>query len=212
MPFYGSAIRNITATNYHVRHSWKNFSPYFLYSDNNKPTNQLVSLSSLFSSTNSKDIESIESRLQGSSRAASPFYSGLTFSTESTNAPTMTAGSSTKTIGGIFVNDAGADDEVGIRGTTGGGNLVYTTNDTFRWFGSGILNKPIGDFSSISSHDQVEPGFANRPFFISTGNDVRIHINHQVIPEPAEYALVFGLFALAFVIVRSAYLKRNRNG
>ena len=45
------------------------------------------------------------------------------------------------------MNDADFD-EIGIRGTQGN-NLVYTTNDIFRWFGAGIMDKPIGDFFPI---------------------------------------------------------------
>ena len=149
-PYYGSSIRNTTATNFHLRDSWKpntvgNGAPFY---DNNKPTNVVFSLSPLLSSTNNpKDIESITTRLAGSARVTSPFYSGVTFPANSTNFPTMTFGNATKRIGGIFMNDA-AQDEIGIRGTAGGGNLLYNTNGTFRWFGSGILNKPISDFIS----------------------------------------------------------------
>ena len=75
---YTSTIRS--SGNYHRRDSWKlnaahGFDVYF----DNIPTNRLFNLSPLFSSTNQTDIESIESRLQGSSRVTSPFYSGLTF-------------------------------------------------------------------------------------------------------------------------------------
>ena len=59
-----------------------------------------------------------------------------------TNAPTIT-------IGKIFMNDA-EDDEIGIRGTSGN-NLAYTNGQRSRWFGSDILNKPIGDFLSSSN-------------------------------------------------------------
>ena len=127
----------------------------------------------------------------------------------------MDTRSASKTIGGIFMNDA-ADDEVGIRGTTGGGNLLYTTNDTFRWFGSGILNKPIGDFhfrrpdeNHFPFDSQSDP--SNRPYFMNApGWSVRINLYRHVIPEPAEYALVFGLFALAFVIVRRRFRSTGR--
>ena len=75
----------------------------------------------------------------------SPFYFGTTFDANSTNAPTMTAGSASKTIGSIFMNDASNGDEIGVRGTSGA-NLAYNTNGTFRWFGAGIMSKPIRDF------------------------------------------------------------------
>ena len=117
----------------------------------------------------------------------------------------MTFGNATKTIGGIFMNDV-ADDEIGVRGTAGGGNLLYNTNGLFRWFGSGVMDKPIGDFWSDGLG--LSPGFPfrsvynpeNAPYFAgSGGTTVRIHFYNRVIPEPEEYALVFGLFALGFV-------------
>ena len=113
----------------------------------------------------------------------------------------MTAGSATKTIGSIFMNrglrsDSSTADEMGIRGTSGG-NLAYTNGQTFRWFGSGILDKkPIGDFTIHPNTPEIY-NLLNDPFF---GNDVHLRIYRGVIPEPEEYALVFGLFALAFVI------------
>ena len=67
-PHYGSSIRNITATNYHRRDSWKSsVSMSFPDGDiyfNNKPTNQVFTLTPLFSSTNHpKDIDSIMKRM-----------------------------------------------------------------------------------------------------------------------------------------------------
>ena len=116
----------------------------------------------------------------------------------------MTTGSGSKTIGSIFMNDA-AQDEIGIR-HTGGSNLWYTNSQSFRWFGTGVLDKPISDFeTSVAFRSQ-----GVQPYFISTG-DVGIWLYHNVIPEPAEYALVFGLFALAFVIFRRRFQKKGLN-
>lgn len=61
---------------------------------------------------------------------------------------TITIGSASRPISSLFMNDAN-DDEMGIRVTPP--NLVYFANDASRWFGSGILDKPIGDFA-IGSH------------------------------------------------------------
>ena len=207
MPFYPSTIRS--SGNYHRRDSWKTIG---LYNANN-PTNALFSLSPLFSSTNSKDIESIESRLQGSSRAASPFYSGLTFSTDLTNAPTIAFGNTSNTIAKIFMNDA-ADAEIGIRNSSP--NLAYNTNGTFRWFGAGILDKPINDFlhpnrDSAGFHSLV--GNAS-PYFLEPrfNQRVQMEVFRQVIPEPAEYALVFGLFAIGFIFFRQFQKKTKKGG
>lgn len=56
--------------------------------------------------------------------------------------------------------------------------------------------------------DQAGSSFA-QPYF--SNQSVRISINGQIIPEPAEYALVFGIFALAFVIFRRRFQKKGLN-
>ena len=215
-PFYGSSIRS--SGNYHRRDSWKIESHKTPYTTN-KPTNALFNLSPLFGSTNTKDIASITTRLAGGARVTSPFYTGISFPTNFTNTPTMAVFtnsvlSASKTIGSIFMNDD-AVDEIGIRGASGGGNLRYGTNNTFLWFGSGILNKPIGDFTFSIGRDfpSIRNAQTHTPFFTGSNGRVIFWINHHVIPEPAEYALVFGLFALAFVIVRRRFQKKEfRNG
>ncbi len=76
------------------------------------------------------------------------------------------------------------DAEMGVRGA-GGGNLAYNTNGTrFAWFGSGILNKPIGDFGRdglvrFSSRD-VNP---NVPYFF--GKRQRESPNQNKYPSPS---------------------------
>ena len=97
----------------------------------NKPTNQLVSLSPLFSSTNSKDIESIQRRIPGGG------YRTPCFSASATNVPTITIGGTSRTIGSLFMNAANYD-EIRIRVTPT--NLVYAANDGVDWIGSGVLN------------------------------------------------------------------------
>lgn len=62
------------------------------------------------------------------------------------------------------------------------------------------MDKPIGDFLSIEPDRFFEN---NNPFFgASNAKSVAVHASRRVIPEPAEYALVFGLFALGFVFFR----------
>ena len=204
---YGSSIRS--SGNFHRRDSWK-INTVDIYTAN-KPTNQLFNLAPLLSSTNNpKDIESITTRLAGNARVTSPFYSGLTFAANSTNAPTMTAGIASKTIGSIFMNDTANLDEIGIRGSVGG-NLAYTNGQTIRWFGSGILNKPISDFNTTSygGNFYSSQDIANRPFFVEIGSQIRLSHNRVVIPEPAGCAIVFGVFALLFVFVYRYLQKRG---
>lgn len=65
----------------------------------------------------------------------------------------------------------------------------------FRWYGYGILDKPIGDFTEgYYRNKQGSPYFAG-----NTAGSISIRVTRDVIPEPEEYALTFGLFALGFV-------------
>ena len=66
--------------------------------------------------------------------------------------------------------------------------------------GAGIISKLIGDFHTGTSNSW---GFSH-PYFAANSQDstqVRFH-SGIIIPEPEEYALVFGLFALGFVFFR----------
>ena len=48
-------------------------------------------------------------------------------------------------------------------------------------------------------------------FAANAHHSVRVVVNSQIIPEPEEYALVFGLFALAFVLFRHRrYFQKNK--
>lgn len=107
-----------------------------------------------------------------------------------------------------------AIDEIGIRGAPGGGNLAYTTtNSLFRWHGSGIMDKPIGDFLDINSEVKRHGNLPGSPYFANRGTSVfHVRFYRRAIPEPAEYALVFGLFALAFVIFHRHFQKKTKRG
>ena len=96
------------------------------------------------------------------------------------------------------MNAGSADDEMGIRNTPP--NLVYANMDRPYWYGSGILNKPISDFYQSSFFDSFNFTAKQSPYF--AGQGVRVSIHSRVIPEPAEYALVFGLFAIGFIFFR----------
>ena len=91
--------------------------------------------------------------------------------------------------------------EIGIRGMAGDGvNLGYTTNDVFRWVGTGILDKPISDFGRRDSFIISNQTSANRPFFASRDGGISLTFHSSAIPEPEEYAIVFGLVALGFFV------------
>ena len=88
-------------------------------------------------------------------------------------------------------DDNNSPDDLGIR--VSGSALSYSSGDSSAWVGSGLVDKPISDFFAGTYNSQG-------PFFTSLSG-MRVTINSQVIPEPEEYALVFGLFALAFVVL-----------
>lgn len=103
------------------------------------------------------------------------------------------------------MNDA-AQDEIGVRVASGGGNLWYTNGQTTRLFGAGIMDKPISNFRTHPTQGQwFDPDAVESPFF----GGINISVHNRVIPEPAEYALVFGLLALAFVIVRRRFVLKK---
>ena len=112
--FHGESGAGITTSirnsgNYHARDSWKiatrnhgvgpdgpesRLTVTNFYA-NNKPTNQVLNLSPLFSSANNPlDIESIQTSITNSGW---PLFTPALFNSNATNAPTMTAGSATKT-------------------------------------------------------------------------------------------------------------------
>ncbi len=197
-----STIRS--SGNYHRRDFWKmnpagpvtNF-----YYGADKPTNAFFNLTPLFGSTNAIDIESIRTRFSGLPGSYGSLGTNtLWFHYHATNAPTVTTGSGSKTIGKMFMNDTSTYDEMGIR-HTGGSNLWYTNQQRIYFSGAGIMDKPILDFGSAHNNSQ------ERSFL---GNTV-VWVHHQVIPEPEQYALVFGIFALAFVIFRRRFQKKGLN-
>lgn len=197
---YGSGIRSSGGTNYHARDSWKirgsggrTVNSFYTA---NKPTNEVVSLSPLFSSANNPiDIESMTKRLPGGSRTVWP-YNEQSWPTSAINALALPIGSASRPIGCLFrndVDDAANFDEIGIRNTPP--NPVFTSGQRSRWIGSGILNKPISDFPYSGGYQSAISLFCCG---IRNRNEHSIH--RSIIPEPEKYALVFGLFAPAFVI------------
>ena len=110
------------------------------------------------------------------------------------------------------MNDA-AQDEIGIRGTQGGGNLSYTNGQETVWFGSGIMDKPISHFidsNTANNHGLRDfPNAFGAPYFVTGSSDINIRFYRHVIPEPAEYALVFGLVALGFFLFRQRFQKKE---
>ena len=166
--------------------------------DANKPNPLTISLSPLLSSpTNPADIASVNARIPSGGKT------NITFAAGATNTPTI--GSGSRTISHLWMDEDAVvtRDGLGIRVT--GTALSYSTGASASWSGAGVINKPIGDFHAGTFNSF---GFAH-PWFAGS-NKAQIVVSSQVIPEPQEYALVFGLFALGFVFFRRHFQKKQR--
>ena len=170
----------------------------------NKPSSQgeNVSLSSLFSSTNTADIDSVRKRIPGGGRT------NITFAASATNTPTITIASASRTISHLYMDEDGVADNLGIRASS---SLSYGNGQSSAWVGAGIINKPIGDFFSGRTFNNLGTGSSWGPRFAAFSNgSVQVRVNSQIIPEPQEYALVFGLFALGFVLFRRHFQQKKQ--
>ena len=94
-------------------------------------------------------------------------------------------------------------DQMGIR--VSGSSLSYSSGQSSAWVGAGILNKPIGDFFA-GTYDNTPTAY----FAANSQGSIKVRINGQVIPEPEEYALIFGLFALGFVLFHRHRQKKRQ--
>ena len=170
--------------------------------DANKPDDANFQLSPLFGSTNAVDIESIRKRIPGGARTN-------LFASSATNTPTVTIGSGSRTISHLFMDDDSLADDLGIR--VASSRLSYSSGNSSSWVGAGIVNKPIGDFFAGTFTNWVAGLSQNDPTYAAAvDGSVRVSINSHIIPEPEEYALVFGLFALVFVILHRRMQKKRR--
>ena len=102
----------------------------------------------------------------------------------------------------VLYQQPGGNDWLGPR-VGGGSNLTYGTNrPAVTWVGAGLIDKPIGDFRSRDPYIRNKGNIIGYFGANALGNGLRIRVHSSTVPEPEEYALVFGLFALGFVIVR----------
>ena len=186
-----------TSGNHSSADGWQTASDIY---NANRPSNAQITLSPLFSSTNTIDIDSVRKRIPGGGRT------NITFAANATNTPTITIGTTpvNRTINRMFMNDVNTADEIGIR-VNSNFNYGSYTGQASSWTGSGLLiNKPIGDFfiKNVGIFAGLRSNFG--------GTSVTLRFHSAVIPEPEEYALVFGLFALGFVILRRHFQKKQR--
>ena len=167
----------------------------------NSPSNTVLALSPFSvsgSSTNyPKDYDSIRRRIPGGTRTQ-------TFAANATNTPTISIAPNSSTISHMYLH--GATNAIGARVSSSFNyNSAGTAGST--WYGSGLLAKPIGDFTAGTYGNSLiaNPG----TFFSRPANNFQVRVHSAVIPEPEEYALVFGLFALGFVILRRHFQKKR---
>ncbi len=166
----------------------------------NHPSNEQITLSPLFSSTNRLDIASVNARIPGGGK------SNIVFAVTATNTPTITIGTTpvNRTINRMFMNDQNVADNIGIR-VSSGFNYGSYSGQASSWTGSGLLiNKPVSDFvtGNVNNWANLNPNFAR--------DGVTLRIHSGIIPEPEEYALVFGLFALGFVFFHRRWQRKQR--
>ena len=120
-----------TSVNHSSADGWQTASDIY---NANHPSNAQITLSPLFSSTNTIDIDSIRKRIPGGSRT------NITFAANATNTTPVN-----RTINRMFMNDVTAADNIGIR-VSSTFNYGSYPGQSSSWTGSGLLEKPIGDF------------------------------------------------------------------
>ena len=161
-----------------------------------------------------KDYES----LIGYLRVRNTAFSGANLNVL-TNAATLTVEGTTstnsRTIASLYLQDATWDD-FGPRVSSSA--LNYNNSDTIKWTGSGVLtNVAISVFGTRDPYIRARGagtagsfygGSAGQQNQVANGLRWRVHAN--IIPEPEEYALVFGLFALAFVFFHRRWQRKRR--
>ena len=97
---------------------------------------------------------------------------------------------------------------MGIR--VSGSALSFTNGQSSAWTGAGIISKPIGDFFAGTFPN--DGGGNENPWFAARSNgSLQVTFNSQIIPEPEEYALIFGLFALGFVFFHRQIQKKRQS-
>ena len=165
-----------------------------------------------------KDLESLRTRLgQTIKLGTTNTNDDITIPSSATNVPTLTfTGVGSRTIAAMHlrnVQNTGWDD-IGPR--VSGSNFQYGTGQpNVNWIGAGIMtNKPIAHFHITAPGTYIgnRPGNGILKSWTdhTANNGLRIRVYSSVIPEPEEYALVFGLFALAFVFFHRRMMQKKR--
>ena len=211
---YSVRNNNAANANYHRRDVWHVADNGGDLYAGTEPIGQLVALSSITNQNaiSSRDRWYVANVLTNLSTATTPTISFTTSSNPSRS----------RTINTIYMNrspggtgtTAGLD-RIGIR--VSGGAFTYQNNDASAWSGAGLLNKPFSEFETGSTDGTFTfdnwanlqnsgPAFAQR-----TQGSVQLRFHRgTIIPEPQEYALLFGLFALGFVFFHRRIMQKKR--
>ena len=89
--------------------------------------------------------------------------------------------------------------DLGIRASQ---YYFYSAPQTVSWSGAGILtNFNMSQFNLGTYQSSSHPNFSS--------HSLRLTVSSQIVPEPEEYALIFGLFALGFVLFRRRMQKKR---
>ena len=177
----------------------------------NAPSNQRIALSS---------VTSLDAQTSRDRWYVANVLTNTTTATDPTLSITTNLVARTSAITSLFLNDdpgTGSTnrDELGIR--VSGASFRYDASGTSAWSGAGILAKPFSDFYSGASDgtfsfNNLGTTAVGGPRFAAASDGsvvVRFH-RGTVIPEPEEYALALGLFALGFVLVRRHWQKKKK--
>ena len=178
------------------------------------PGTGVKSLSAIPASTATSTNKDYNSLL-GNLRLRNPAFTNANLNVL-TNTPTMTAAANSQTITHLYFRNVAGSDRFGPRVAS---SLNYNQNGTISWTGAGTLaNVPISVFSTRDPYIRARKiGSAGSFYGGSAGtttqvaNGLRIRVHTAIIPEPEEYAIVFGLFALGFVVVRRYWQKKKRH-
>ncbi len=138
----------------------------------------------------------------------------ITIPSTATNVPTISyTGRGSRTIAAMHLRNVPSTgwDDIGPR--ISGSELNYGSSSVaVNWIGAAVMNKPISHFHLTTPGTYNGNRFGNALLGGWTGpqaNNLRIRV-HSTIPEPEEYALVFGLFALGFVLFLRHWQKKQR--
>ena len=170
-------------------------------------------------SANFETIGSIIPYTSGGTRLFAGNRSAADYSLTANSAsrPQITTPSGTRTISHIHLEKDDSVDLVGIRAAAS--SLSYSTNDVVSWRGQGTLSQSITNFA-VNTAGEYYYNYIFGPYFAAAGtlgtpssSGFRIMVSSTptaLVPEPEEYAFVFGLSALGFVLFRRHFQKKQQ--